>query len=159
MLANVNGVYNAIFVKGDLIGENLFYGKGAGADPTSSSVVSDIAAIARHISETSGTGKAAYIGFKKDVEGIKKMDAVKTRYYIRLSAIDRPGVLARISGVLAKYRISIASVSQKERKASKIVPIVMMTHESLERDMASAIKEIDRLGVIRKRSVRIRVEG
>lgn len=140
MLANVNGVYNAIFVKGDLIGENLFYGKGAGADPTSSSVVSDIAAIARHISETSGTGKAAYIGFKKDVEGIKKMDAVKTRYYIRLSAIDRPGVLARISGVLAKYRISIASVSQKERKASKIVPIVMMTHESLERDMASAIK-------------------
>ena len=87
------------------------------------------------------------------------MSEVATRYYIRFSAIDKPGVLARISGILAKYDISIASVTQKERRAANIVPIIMMTHEALERDMAAALKEIDKLSMIKKRSVRIRVEG
>jgi len=156
LLANVNGVYNAIVVKGDLIGENLFFGEGAGVFPTSSAVISDIIAIAKDIS--SGVKKEKCIAFKKDVKNIKKMDDVRTRYYIRFSAIDRPGVLAKISGILGKYRISIANVTQKQRKMAKVVPIVMMTHEALERDMAKAIKEIDNLSAIKKRSVRIRVE-
>lgn len=156
LLADVNGVYNAIFVKGDLIGENLFFGEGAGASPTSSAVVSDIVSIAKDISRGGRVEK--YIAFKKEIDYIKKIDEVKTRFYIRFSAIDKPGVLARISGILGKHRISIASVSQKESKAGRIVPVVMMTHEARERDMANAIKEIDRLNVIKKKTVRIRIE-
>jgi homoserine dehydrogenase len=168
LLANVGGVYNAIFVKGDLVGENLFYGQGAGAAPTSSAVVSDIIAIAKCMRPDPSTmarcmrGASAGIGrcipIKKDVDRIEDMDEVRTRYYIKFLAIDKPGVLTRISGVLAKHRISIASVTQKERKAGSIVPIVMMTHESLERDMALALKEIAKLNVIKKKLVRIRVE-
>ena len=157
LLANVNDVYNAIFVKGDLVGENIFYGKGAGQAPTSSAVVSDIIAIAKSVSDCKKVERC--IAFKKDVTRIKKMSEVSTRYYIRFSAIDKPGVLARISGILAKYDISIASVTQKERRAANVVPIVMMTHEALERDMAAALKEIDNLSMIKKKSVRIRVEG
>jgi len=158
LLSNVAGVYNAIFVKGDLIGENLFYGEGAGASPTSSSVVSDIVSIAKKIQP--GCCKADdRVGFKKDVRAVKSMNEIKTRHYIRFSAIDKPGVLAKISGILAKYKISIASVSQKQRKATKVVPIVMMTHEAAERDMAKALREIDALAIIKKKSVRVRVEG
>ncbi|MDP3792049.1 MAG: homoserine dehydrogenase [Candidatus Omnitrophota bacterium] len=157
MLATVNGVYNAIFVKGDLIGENLFYGEGAGAKPTSSAVVGDIVNIAQQVS---CCGKIATpISFKKDVEGIKKIYDVRTRYYVRFSAIDKPGVLARISGILGKNNISIATVTQKARMASKVVPIVMITHEALERDMARALKEIDALSAIKKKTVRVRIEG
>jgi len=158
LLASVNGVYNAIFVKGDLVGENLFYGRGAGADPTSSAVVSDIVAIAKSI--CCGSARAAdQVALKKEIKFIKKMSDVRTRFYVRFSAIDKPGVLAKISGVLAKYKISISSVIQKERKAASIVPIIMMTHEALERDMAAALKEIDGLAMIKKKSVRVRIEG
>jgi len=158
LLANVNGVYNAIFVKGDLIGENLFYGEGAGANPTSSSVVSDIIAIAKSMPKDHPKVETC-VSFKKDVKTIRKIDDVTTRYYIRFSAIDKPGVLAKISGILAKYKISIASVTQKQRKSASVVPIVMMTHDALERDMTKALKEIDSLNVMKKKSVRVRVEG
>lgn len=162
LLANVNGIYNAIFVKGDLVGENLFYGQGAGALPTSSAVVSDIIAIA-------GSGGISCCGGRKtpekrmpireDVTRIKKMDEVRTRYYIKFLALDKPGVLAKISGILAKHNISIASVTQKERRAVGAVPIVMMTHDSLEKDMSRALNEIRALNVISKKLVRIRVEN
>lgn len=157
LLANVGGVYNAIFVKGDLIGENLFYGEGAGARPTSSAVVSDVVAIAQQV--TCCAKAVCPAGFKKDIAGIKSIEQIRTRYYVRFSAIDKPGVLARISGILGKHNISIATVTQKERSASKIVPIVMMTHEALERDMAKALKEIDALSAIRKKTVRVRAEN
>jgi len=157
LLARVDGVYNAIFVKGDLIGENLFYGEGAGALPTSSAVVSDIIGIAQQISCCGKTAGA--ITFKKDVKNIRNMDDVRTRFYIRFSAVDKPGVLAKISGVLGKRNISIASVTQKERTSSKTVPIVMMTHEALEYDMAKALKEIDALSVIKKKTVKVRAEN
>jgi homoserine dehydrogenase len=157
LLANVNGVYNAIFVKGDLIGENLFYGQGAGASATSSAVVSDVIDIAQAIS---CCGKAtSSMKFRKDVKNIKDITDIKTRFYVRFSAIDKPGVLARISGILGKHNISIASVTQKEKKISSIVPIVMMTHEALEFDMVKALKEIDGLNVIKKKTVRIRIES
>ena len=157
LLANVGGVYNAIFVKGDLVGENLFFGEGAGAKPTSSAVVSDIVAIAGVISSESKAASRPVL-FKKTVKNIKRMGDVETRYYIRFYTLDKPGVLAKISGILAKYRISIASVSQKEKSASA-VPIVMMTHEAIERNMAKALKEINRLPMIKKKTVRIRIEG
>lgn len=157
LLSNVNGVYNAIFVKGDLVGENLFYGEGAGAKATSSAVVSDIVRIAKSMSQGAKVEKC--VPFRKDVKQLKDMDDVKTRFYVRFSAIDKPGVLAKVSGILAKYNISIANVTQQERKAASIVPIIMMTHDARERDMARALKEIDALNVIKKKSVRIRVEG
>ncbi|MDD5496785.1 MAG: homoserine dehydrogenase [Candidatus Omnitrophica bacterium] len=157
LLANVKGVYNAVFIKGDLIGENLFFGEGAGAAATSSAVVSDIVAISKCLH--SGAKNEKCICFKKDVGDVKKMDDIRTRFYIRFSAIDKPGVLARISGILGKHDISIASVSQKERKTAKVVPIVMMTHEARERDMARALKEIDALTSIKKKTVKVRVEG
>jgi homoserine dehydrogenase len=156
LLANVRGVYNAIFVKGDLIGENLFFGEGAGPRPTSSAVVGDIVSIARCIRPDVRIERC--VGFRKEIVPIKKMDDVRTRHYVRFSAIDKPGVLARISGILGKYRISIANVTQKERHEEDTVPIVMMTHEAPERDMARAVKEIDGLSAIKKRSVRIRIE-
>jgi homoserine dehydrogenase len=158
LLANVRGVYNAIFVKGDLAGENLFYGQGAGASPTSSAVVSDIVSIAKSLTDDYKSSDC--LSLRKDVERVKAMDDVRTRYYVRFSALDKPGVLAKVSGILAKYNISIASVTQLQHKhASSGVPIIMMTHEALERDMMKALKEIDMLKVIKKKSVRIRVEG
>ncbi len=157
LLANVGGVYNAVFVKGDLIGENLFYGEGAGALATSSAVVSDIIGIAQQVSCCGKvTGPMA---FRKDVKDIKDIANIKTRFYMRFSAIDKPGVLAKISGILGKHNISIASVTQKEKKSSSIVPIVMMTHEALELDMAKALKEIDSLSAIKKKTVKIRIES
>jgi homoserine dehydrogenase len=156
LLANVSGVYNGIFVKGDLVGDNMFYGRGAGAAPTSSAVVSDIISIAKSINEKDKTEDQ--IMFKRDVEGLKSMDEVKTRYYVRFSAIDKPGVLAKVSGILGKHKISIAAATQKARKSSKVVPIVIMTHDAVERDMRKALKEIDALSVIKKPSVRVRVE-
>ena len=158
LLSSVNDVYNAIFVKGDLVGDNLFYGKGAGASATSSAVVSDIVAIAKTISK--GCCKVEKcVAFKKDIGKLKSIDEIKTRYYIRFSAIDKPGVLTKISGILAKYGISIAHVTQKQRKSQKVVPIIMMTHEALERNMRKALKEIDGLSAMKKKSVRVRVEG
>jgi len=157
LLANIGGVYNAIFVKGDLIGENLFYGQGAGALATSSAVVSDIIGIAQQIS---CCGKVTGpMVFRKDVKKIKDIAEIKTRSYMRFSAIDKPGVLAKISGILGKHNISIASVTQKEKKSSSIVPIVMITHEALEIDMAKALREIDGLSVIKKKTVKIRMES
>ncbi len=153
----MSGVYNAIFVKGDLVGENLFYGQGAGAAPTSSAVVGDIVSIAKSMADDYKSSDS--IPVKKNVDTVKPMDEVRSRYYVRFSALDKPGVLAGISGILAKYRISIASVTQVQRKHISGVPIIMMTHEALEKDMMRALKEIDALKVIKKRSVRIRVEG
>ena len=119
--------------------------------------MSDIIAIAKDMARCAKKERA--IAFQKDVTGLKAMDNIRTRYYIKFFAIDKPGVLARIASVLAKHKISIASVSQKERKEAKVVPVVMMTHEANERDMARALKEIDALSVVKRKTVRIRIEG
>ncbi|MFH1190513.1 MAG: homoserine dehydrogenase [Candidatus Omnitrophota bacterium] len=162
LLSSVSGIYNAIFVKGDLVGENLFYGQGAGALPTSSAIVSDIIAIAKNTSFSCCGGRRASgkpaPAISKALR-IKRIGDVRTRYYIRFIALDKPGVLAGISGILAKYGISIASVTQKERRAGGDVPIVMMTHDSPEKDMSKALGEIKALKVISKKLVRIRVEN
>ncbi len=157
LLSDVSGIYNAIFVRGDLVGENLFYGQGAGAPPTSSAVVSDIVAIAKNLKDDYKSSD--FVSFGQSSAQVKDMEHVRTRYYVRFTTVDKPGVLAKVSGVLAKHNISIASVNQLERKTAGAVPIVIMTHEALERDMRRALGEIDRLSVVKKKSVRIRVEG
>jgi len=162
MLANVQGAYNALYIHGDSVGDILLYGQGAGMMPTASAVVSDLVEIGRNLAN----GIARRIppalsarGFQKKGLALKPFSDVVARYYIRFSALDSPGVLSSISGILGSHRISIASVIQKGRGISSSVPIVMMSHEAKESDVQEAIKEIDRLPVITSRTVIIRVEA
>ncbi len=157
LLASVNGIYNAIYLSGDLIGEQVFYGEGAGRFPTSSAVISDIADLVDSLKGDAPAVKPQLI-YKTNIHRVRKIEEIISRYYIRFMAIDRPGVLAKIAGILGQHKISIASVSQKERKRARIVPIVMMTHEASERSMRLALEKIDRLETIRKKTVAIRVE-
>ena len=157
LLSSVSGVYNAIFIEGDLIGKQLFYGQGAGKLPTASAVISDIVDISKKLS-SGEESKKFNIPENSGIERLKKMDDVVTRFYVHFSAIDKPGVLAKIADLLGQYNISIASVVQKERKEAHIVPIVMLTHEAREKDMQQALRKIDKLSAIKRKSVLIRLE-
>lgn len=159
-LADVNGAFNAIRFTGDFIGPVMFYGRGAGMDPTASAVVGDIIEIARNI--MAGIGRrCAPLGYRDDAVAnlaLKPMGEIESKYYIRFSAVDRPGVLAKISGVLGSYNISIESMVQSARMAGEEVPIVIMTHEALERDIRKALDEIDTFDIIMRKSQLIRIE-
>lgn len=158
LLANVNGVYNAVYVHGSLVGAELFYGRGAGQQPTTSAVLADIADVARNV--TLGVARrvpAAGLGPRS--LRVRRIDHVETRYYMRFMVIDKPGVLARLAGVLGHHHISIASVSQKERRAARSVPVVMMTHEAKEADVRRALEIIDRLGIVKGQTVALRTEA
>ncbi len=159
-LAKVDGVYNAVFINGDAVGSTMFYGHGAGMMATASAVVADIVDIARDIKEGS-TQRTTPLGFVdeaiKDVE-IKDIDDLETDYYLRFTAVDQPGVLSTIAGVLGKYNISISSVIQKVRKEGDPVPLVIVTHTALEREMKEAIRIIEELDVITDETVIIRIE-
>lgn len=159
LIASVNGVFNAVYIKGDAIGSQLYYGKGAGEMPTGSAVVSDIADIARNI-KTGATDRirGANIPENPDLR-IKKMEDIRTCYYLRFSALDKPGVLSRISGILGSHNISINSMIQKGREIERAVPVVMMTHEAREKDMMRALKEIGRLSIVSGKALYLRVEG
>jgi homoserine dehydrogenase len=158
LLSTVNGVYNAICVEGDVVGKTMFYGRGAGQDPTSSAVISDLVDIAHDIIGHSPNSRPS-ISFLKEKKAVKKMDDVESRAYLRVSASDRPGVLAKISGVLGKHQISIATVLQKERnERGGTVPVIMLTHKAKEKNLREALAEIDRLPVIKHRTMMIRME-
>ena len=158
-LAKVDGVFNAVYIEGDAVGPTMFYGQGAGEMPTASAVVADVVDIARNLLR-GGIRRVppfSYERLDRDVE-VKPMEEVSTRYYLRFTAQDRPGVLSRISGILAKHNISIESVIQKGRREEGTVPVVMMTHEAKEMDVQKALAEIDRLDIIGDRTTLIRVE-
>jgi homoserine dehydrogenase len=162
LLAIVNSNYNALHIRGDASGAVFLYGQGSGMMPTASAVVADLIDIARNIQK----GISRRVPSRSLSEGgieeidLMPMDEIVTNYYFRFSALDRPGVLSRISGILGKYNISIASVIQKGRAPDRTgsVPVVMTTHESREKDMRAALKEIDRLAVLKGKTVRIRIE-
>ena len=157
LLASVDGAYNAIYVTADLVGRLLMYGKGAGMLPTANAVAGDVLDIAKGIG--SGSAPFRFSSFRKGgVEYIKALGDIETRFYVRFSVIDKPSVLARISGILGKHKVSIATVVQKERRKAKVVPIVMMTHEAKESALKQAIKEIDKLSMVKAKSVAIRIE-
>ncbi len=162
LLSTVEGVFNAIYIQGDAVGPTLFYGQGAGQMPTGSAVVSDLVELGRNLL-IHGTGRRVpLLSFQESaIEPIplKKMEDVVLPYYIRLSALDRPGVLSKISGILGKNDISIASVIQKGRQVKGAVPVVMMTHEAKEKNVHRALKEIDQLGMILGKTIVIRVEN
>jgi homoserine dehydrogenase len=154
-MSNVHGVYNAVYVVGDKVGPNLFYGRGAGSEPTGSAVVSDIIDMAHRVKGNNNFVKLpVYASSKK----MKRGEESSVPYYMRFTAQDRPGVLSKISGILAQHKISISAVTQKGRKETGYVPIVMLTHEAVERDLKKAAAAIDRLSFIRRGSVYIRIE-
>jgi len=158
LLSKVDGVFNAVYVEGDAVGSTLYYGRGAGDLPTGSAVVSDIADISRHIM-TGAAGKfPAFFKAAKPMP-LMNMEDVTSMYYFRFSAIDKPGVLSKISGILGKHNISIASVIQKDRHEGKAVPLVVLTHRAREKDVMRAVKEINRLQIVAGKAVYIRVEG
>lgn len=154
-LAAVGGVYNAILVRGDLAGDQLFYGRGAGQSPTASAVLADTVQLAQHI--IGGYGVPLWEEPARR-RRLKPILAIRSRYYIRCTIIDRPGVLAQIARILGRHQISIASVIQQERQRARSVPIVLMTHDALERDLRRALVQIDRLPIVRQPSVAIRME-
>ena len=157
LISKVDGVFNAVYVDGDAVGSTLYYGRGAGDMPTGSAVVADIADIARNI--VNGVpGRALFLSSPKP-KNLMKMDDVRSMYYFRFSALDRPGVLSKISGILGKYNISIVSVIQKGRHEGKAVPLVVLTHMAREKDVVSAIREINRLSVVAGKTAIVRVEG
>ena len=158
LLSKVDGVFNAVYVDGDAVGSTLYYGRGAGDMPTGSAVVSDIVDISCNIVNKT-IGRNPLFSRSQKGKNLLKMDDVRSMYFFRFSAIDKPGVLSRISGILGKYNISIASVIQKDRKEGKAVPLVVLTHRAREKDVRTAVKEINKLQIVTDKTVVIRVEG
>jgi homoserine dehydrogenase len=161
LISTVDGIFNAIYVIGDALGPAMFYGRGAGQMPTASAVLSDIIEIGRNaIKGSKGRVPAfAFQAYSRKKLNVREMEEVVSKYYLRFSALDRPGVLSKISGVLGAHNISISSVIQKGRKEGEAVPVVMMTHEAKEKDVRNALFEIDLLPVVDSKTVFIRVEG
>jgi homoserine dehydrogenase len=165
LISKVDGVFNAVYVEGDAVGATMYYGRGAGDMPTGSAVVADIVDIGKNIIRSQGVkgsrGKILESLNPLTLESskIKKMEDIESMYYFRFSALDKPGVLSKISGILGNYNISIASVIQKGRRIGGSVPLVVLTHTAKERDVLNAIKEIDNLPVVSDKTMFIRVEG
>ena len=165
MIANVNGVLNAVEIQTDLAGKLLFHGAGAGAMPTTSAVIADIVDIARDISAGVDNFVQPENGGQSNGEdvttagGVRPISELETRYYIRLTAADRPGVLAQVGGVFAEHSISIASAIQKETdEVAQRAEIVLMTHRANEAAMQQAIVELEALDTVAEVGNLIRVE-
>jgi len=162
LLSTVDSVFNAIYIQGDAVGPTLFYGQGAGQMPTASAVVSDLVELGRNILIRASGRRVPLLSYQESaIEKVplKKMEDVVMPFYMRFSAVDRPRVLSRISGILGKNDISISSVIQKGRQVNGAVPVVIMTHEAREKNVHRALKEIDRLGVILGKTMYLRVEN
>lgn len=161
LLANVNGVMNAVLVKGDAVGQSLFYGAGAGAEPTASAVVADIIDVVRTLT-ADPENRVPHLAFQPDALSdlpVLPMTEVETACYLRLQAQDRPGVLADVTRILADRAISIEAILQKEPlPGAGDVPIILLTHEVQEQRMNDAIAAIEALDSIRAPVTRIRLE-
>ena len=155
VLASVSGVFNAVLVRGDVVGDTLYYGRGAGGDPTASSVVSDLAQIAAHFPQEQ---KARNVGHEALHSRVKSMPEIVSRYYLRLMVVDRPGVLADVARVLADRKIGISSVIQPEAQAGEITPLVLMLHDAPEAEMLAAVQDISTIGAVKTLPVYLRVE-
>jgi len=160
-LSSVGGTLNAVTISGDAIGDMMLYGYGAGMMPTASAVVSDTVDLARNLL-TGSRGRVPVLSYQ--MNNIRKIpvmrvDEIRTNYYFRFAAIDRPGVLSKVSGILGDYDISIKSVHQKGRKTKGSVPIVMLTHLAKEADVQKALSKIINLDVVDAKPVLIRIEN
>ncbi|MGJ0484924.1 MAG: homoserine dehydrogenase [Methylomicrobium sp.] len=161
LIANVNGVMNAVLVKGDAVGPTLYYGAGAGADPTASAVVADVIDVTRALT-SDPENRVPHLAFQPDA--IKEIpilapDRFKSAYYLRLNAEDKPGVLADVTKILADHQISIEAIIQKEPLANETaVPIILLTQVTLEKEMNEAIAKIEALPTVSGQVCRIRLE-
>ena len=159
-LSSVGGTLNAVTISGDAIGDMMLYGRGAGMMPTASAVLGDTVDLARNLL-TGSKGRVPLLSYQMDnirKIPVMRVDEIKTHYYFRFAAVDRPGVLSKISGILGDYGISIQSVHQKGRKTKGSVPIVMLTHYAKEADVQKALSEIMNLDVVSAKPVLIRIE-
>jgi len=161
LIANVDGVMNAVLVKGDAVGPTLYYGAGAGAEPTASSVVADVIDVVRALT-SDPENRVPHLAFQPNaLADIPMLSAeqIHTAYYLRLNAEDRPGVLADITRILALHDISIEAIIQKEpHENEKSVPIIMLTQNTLESEMNAAITVIEQLTTVTGKVCRIRLE-
>ncbi|MFI5304216.1 MAG: homoserine dehydrogenase [Nitrospiria bacterium] len=168
MIASVNGVFNAIYLVGNAVGQSMYYGRGAGDMPTGSAVVSDLIDIARNLLQVSSTDQkpdrtrvplVSYLPEERKPIRIKSIDEIESLHYIRFMVLDNPGVLSHISGILGEHQISISAVIQKGRLAGETVPVVMMTHRCLGRNIRLALEKIDEHPYVSEKPLLIRVEG
>ena len=161
LIANVEGVMNAILVKGDAVGATMYYGAGAGSEPTASAVVADLVDVTRmHTADPEN--RVPHLAFQPDALSdapILPMSEVETAYYLRLRVFDRPGVLAEITRILADLEISIEAMVQKEpNEGEQLVDIVMLVHRTLEKLVDAAIAKIEKLDTVSGKIIRIRLE-
>jgi homoserine dehydrogenase len=160
MLSNVNGTLNAVTVSADAVEDILLYGRGAGMMPTASAVIGDLVDISRNLI-TGAVARIPLLSFQPDQIRnipIRPISDIVTHYYLRFSALDKPGVLSTISGILGQYGISIKTAYQKGRKMNGSVPLVMLTHSAQEKSAIRALSEIASLDVVSARPIMIRIE-
>jgi len=161
LIANVNGVMNAVLVKGDAVGPTLYYGAGAGAEPTASSVVADVIDVVRALT-SDPENRVPHLAFQADALAdipVLSANMFRTSYYLRLNAEDKPGVLAEVTRILADHQISIEAISQKVPLNNETsVPIIILTQITLEKEMNAAIAEIEALKTVTGKVNRIRLE-
>lgn len=158
VLASVNDVFNAVFVRGDIVGDTLFYGRGAGKDATASAVLSDIADAALDLKFCTKYRVPPFV--PHDCQGaVLPIDEVVSRYFLRLDVVDVPGTLARISKILGDARIGISSVIQPEGHEGASVPLILMLHDAPNGTVAKALKKIGGLSVVKGEPVMLRVES
>jgi len=161
LIANVEGAMNAVLVQGDAVGATLYYGKGAGAEPTASAVIADLVDVTRmHTADPEN--RVPHLAFQPDAMAdlkILTMDDVITSYYLRLRVVDKPGVLADITRILADEQISIDAVIQKEPgEGEDQTDLIMLTHQTREKRINAAIKKIEALGVVAGKVTKLRLE-
>ena len=161
LLAGVNGAYNAIFTQGEALGSSLQFGQGAGSLPTAAAVLSDVVDIARSHQGQRGQPESPLgcTWAQLKPASVRSMDDLMGEYYLRFMAVDRPGVLTKISGILGEHAISIASVIQRGRgEGDNTVPLVMRTHAAPERNLKAAMTLVDELSIVHGKSVYVRIE-
>ncbi len=161
LIANVDGVMNAVLVKGDAVGPTLYYGAGAGALPTASAVVADVLDVTRVLTSDPGN-RVPHLAFQPDEIAdipVLAMEEVETAYYLRIAALDQPGVMAEIAGILGSEGISIEAIKQKEPEEGEThVPLIMLSHRVREGRMNRAIARIEALSTVKGEVMRIRME-
>ena len=158
VLASVNHVFNAVFVRGDVVGDTLFYGRGAGKDATASAVLSDLADAALDLKFGTKHRVPPFVPHERD-GAVVPMDEVVSRYFVRLNVVDQPGVLAQISAIFGRAHIGISSVIQPESREGASVPLILMLHDAPNGAVTRALKKIGKLAVVRSKPVMIRVEN
>ncbi len=158
VLASVNHVFNAVYVRGDVVGDTLYYGRGAGQDATASAVLSDLADAALDLKCGSKSRIPPFV--PHDCEGaVLPLEEIVSRYYVRLSVVDKPGTLAKIAAILGQAKIGISSVIQPEGHAGESVPLILMIHDAPNAAMNKALARISKLGVVKGQPLLLRVEN